>query len=731
MRGVCLRTVASWRRAAYRRRAGVARGLAAAGLLAVGPGPVPAQAQESDTTHTNVEVHVASAGGQPLAQAIIRVTPLPFLGRETAWQVRIPDGAGMAVLQLRATAPHRLVVSARGHQRKTLDIPAGRGPHRLRVILSVDPYVLPPIVASGTIGGGLPPARSVRQVQFDGESLTYATVAEWLGDVAGAGVRRQGAGGRQVVSIRGSRPEAVLVLLDGMPLNDPLTGRADLSTLPVSSLESATLVSGSASTRLGSGAGAGALLLTSRRVTGTQGAASVRAEAPGGLSFDARIGLGSADRRMGLNLAGSRFGNEFEYVNRLLPGSPVETRRNADVSAVNGGLTAGIGAAHGVLRVERIERGVPGRMGTSLFDEARAEDRSWTASAGLETVSGRASAGLRRQTLEYRDGGNGVDSRQAVGEIRLAGELLPRRDLPITLGGRMSWETVRGDGIEGRPARGAVGGYVSAVLSKGWLRIDPAVALDLAASKATVSPELGVSLSISRASRVWGRIGQGFRLPTFADLYFASQYLVRPNADLAPERVVLDSEIGGTGTVRLGAVILEGEGSGWLRRTDDPIVWLASSVAVWSPRNLGELESRGVELSLGVSARYAGESGWRAQVAGSFEDSRVRFGSNKNPLPYHPGATGRLTLEGWLRDVSGRVDIRHTGSRTTSIAATRRLPAFTTVDFTLSRVVRSRFIGVTALARVENLLDHRYELMELFPEPGRRFVVRIEARRPD
>ena len=34
------------------------------------------------------------------------------------------------------------------------------------------------------------------------------------------------------------------------------------------------------------------------------------------------------------------------------------------------------------------------------------------------------------------------------------------------------------------------------------------------------------------------------------------------------------------------------------------------------------------------------------------------------------------------------------------------------------------------IARIENVLDQRYELIELYPEAGRRLVLRLEARRP-
>jgi outer membrane cobalamin receptor len=531
-----------------------------------------------------------------------------------------------------------------------------------------------------------------------------------------------------VVSIRGSRPEDVLVLLDGVPLNDPVTGRADLSVIPTSTLHSATLLRGAASTSLGSGAGAGALLLTSRRVTGTGGGLGLRLESLGGRGLDMEAGTVGRAGRVGMTLSVSEAENEYDFVNSILPGSPVEKRRNADFRSVNSTVTAGVGALRGSVRFDASERGVPGRMGTSLYDSARAEDRAWTTFAGLETSRARTSASWRHHTLMYRDNELVTGSSQQVDEFRLAANMRTGGRVPVTVGARLTRETVRGDGIEGSPGRTVVGLQIASALSAGDFRIDPALAMDVSDGVTAISPQIGLTWAANPSTRVWGRAGRGFRLPTFGDLYFASQYLVRANPDVSPERIVLDAELGAAGSWKIGGARLEGETALWARRTEDPIVWLASAVAVWSPRNLEHLDSRGLEVALGLAAPEA-HFGWRIQVAGTLERNRVGFGSNRNALPYQPAATARLTVQAWRRGTGGRVDLRHTGARTTSVAGTRRLDPFTTVDVSLSQSLGRAGVGLSFLARIENPLHQRYELIELFPEPGRRLVLRFEGRK--
>lgn len=116
-------------------------------------------------------------------------------------------------------------------------------------------------------------------------------------------------------------------------------------------------------------------------------------------------------------------------------------------------------------------------------------------------------------------------------------------------------------------------------------------------------------------------------------------------------------------------------------------------------------------------------------MTGTLQRSQVGFGSNRNPLPYEPGSAGRLSLEAWSGATGARVDVRYTGSRSTSLAATRSLPGFTTMDLSARHHVVARAVRIGLFARIENIMDKRFELIELFPEPGRHFTFRVEAGR--
>lgn len=694
------------------------------GLVAFLPGV--ARAQKVPEGKVSVQVTLVSESGVSVTGATLYVERLDRNGPPYS-VVRVAVDSGVARLRLEVPGRYGIRAVAPGHRsRRTVIVPVG--PAALRLVLPVDPYELPTLAATAAGGGGPGPARSVSQGRFSEESLTYATVADWLRDVPGVTLRGGGPGGAQLLSIRGSRPEDVLVLLDGIPLNNPLTGRADLGRIPTSTLESGTLVQGTASQRYGAGAGAGVLMLTSRTGRGSGVSGGVRMASFGGLGFDLQADGSSGDRRVGLSLSAARDENDFPLRDSERTVGSSLVRTNADATELHGAMTLTSGAWFGSLRYDRSERGVGGRAGTRVFDDARAGDRSWVMAAGLDRPRVRGSASLGLHRLEYASPSRDVASAQEVGELRVVGDVdLP--STPLVVGARLTREQVRGDALAGRAGRLALGARVAAVLGGPGLRVDPAVSVDVVGDRIEASPELSVSWLPDSRTHVWARIGQGFRLPTFGDMYFSSSYQLRANPDLAPERIAFDSELGAAVRLATARLEIETSASAWARRTEGPIVWLSSSAALWSPRNLGELRARGLDVQVQLSSRPAPDFGWRTQLVGTVQRSRVGFGSNRNPLPYEPGTTARASLEVWKGAAGARCDVRYTGARNTSLAGTRSLEPFTTIDISARRHFEAGSLRIGLFGRIENLLDRRYQLVELYPEPGRHFTLRIEAGR--
>ena len=112
------------------------------------------------------------------------------------------------------------------------------------------------------------------------EEKGYHTVAEAIMSVAGISVAQSGGMGQQTsFFVRGADSGKVLVLLDGMRLNDPSTtnGTALLDTLTTSNIEQIEIIKGGMSSIWGSNASAGVInIITKQPKDGTRGSVSLQ-----------------------------------------------------------------------------------------------------------------------------------------------------------------------------------------------------------------------------------------------------------------------------------------------------------------------------------------------------------------------------------------------------------------------------------------------------------------------
>ncbi|MGI9037425.1 MAG: TonB-dependent receptor, partial [Gemmatimonadota bacterium] len=381
-------------------------------------------------------------------------------------------------------------------------------------------------------------ARSVeRWAPGDGTSA-WQSLSDWLDARGATSVRGFGGGGRQVLSIRGSRPEGVLVLLDGVPLNDPVTGTADLSTVSLASLASVTLVRGSGAARYGSGALAGALLLESG-AEGDGRSARLAAGSFGRREASGRAGMGMGETSLELSAGLATAENDYPFENRLAPGSPVETRSGADHTSLWAGVGVRTDRLRANARLDDLERGIPGRSGTTAFAGSRWAERR--ASANASYLLGRAAlrAGVRRLGMTYTPGDGGEPARQHATDIRAGAEGELPGPVPALLALRFSAERLSGDAVADAPTRLAAGATLRHDLRLGGATaeaarfgLEPALSVDVTRGASAASPELGAWYRTGAGSRLYGRVGQAFRIPTFADLHFEAAPGVRANADL-------------------------------------------------------------------------------------------------------------------------------------------------------------------------------------------------------
>ena len=141
-------------------------------------------------------------------------------------------------------------------------------------------------------------ARVIDRAEIEARNVAFA--ADLLSTVPGVGVARTGAfGGVTAIRLRGASADKTLVLIDGVPVDDPSdpNGAFDASSLQTGDLERVEILAGPQSSLWGSEAIGGVVAFTTRELDG------VRANLEGGSFSTVRgfAGVGTATDRYAVN----------------------------------------------------------------------------------------------------------------------------------------------------------------------------------------------------------------------------------------------------------------------------------------------------------------------------------------------------------------------------------------------------------------------------------------------
>ncbi len=540
---------------------------------------------------------------------------------------------------------------------------------------------------------------------------------------AGLVVRRSGSGGPATPQLGGGSPDELLVLIDGFPANDPLTGRADLGSLSTGDVARVTLEPGAQGAREGSRAIAGVLRVETRQDIAPEAAVTVGPHGAGAARLAATMGRGT------LVLRRETFADGFGYDVPAVRGSGEADRINSDGSrwSLHGGWRGGFTAT---VRATASDRGIPGIV-TNPTPRARASDRSlFVGGRGGRHLEGEGSLEWLRTRARDPMPPSGPAYDAATEGLGLRGAIiLPHR---VALGrwsgsARLSLEArhdaYRGDGVRRGASfdRGAVGW--SATVTRGgdaWWSVAPALRLDWWTDGSPVaSGRVDVAWTKS-ATTLSAGLGSAVTAPALSDLFFREGVGVALNPDLRPERVRWEVQAGIT---RHGLALgMPVEGSIRLQygRVDDMILWSPDFRFVWSPRNF-DVRRGGAGIVLRAKPRPNLSAGATATW------TPVTYIPSGTQVQYRPRSTVSSDLS-WTPG-SWRIDLRwhRIGRRYPNGAGQNPLPPINLLDGGLERRVTSY---AALRVDVQDLLDERATYIAGYPTPGRSAALTLTVNLP-
>ncbi|MFL5539739.1 MAG: TonB-dependent receptor plug domain-containing protein, partial [Longimicrobiaceae bacterium] len=554
--------------------------------------------------------------------------------------------------------------------------------------------------------------------------------------------------GAKTASIRGSAADEVLVLVDGVALNDPVTGEADLSAVPAGTIERITVLPGARTARYGARAVAGVVLIETRAAearqavelsAGTLGEWGARGEAGGAL------GRGAWSAGGGLR----RVGGGFDYP-RDVNDPTIVRRTNDDLREWS---AFGAGAAPlggGELRLrggwDGLDRGIPGQGHTPTVD-ARQEMGRGRASASWRRTSARSSLSLllagATQRVRFSDplppSGLPYDdtTRVRTAELRVEGErALPETGLVRGVGAGVQAGVQHVDAGSLSPlaprTRRDFGVFADARGGTTLARLPLSLSAVARVDRDGVTGDWFVSRSLSAgtavgAVRVEIANRSSFSPPSLGDQFFREGVGVVANPDLRPERVPNEWELSASADARAGAAELTLSAAAYTGDVKGMIVWLPDFTFRWSPRNL-DVDRRGADARLQAAFPAA-----RLRLSGAWSIARITYVQDGEDsgiqVAYRPEHSGLFTGEWSPGPWRAELAARYTGLRYPAPAKVNALPGFWSAEAGLSREWRAGgWTAVTAID-VDRLFGERESLIAGYPEPGRRVRFDLRLRR--
>lgn len=557
-------------------------------------------------------------------------------------------------------------------------------------------------------------------------------------------IKSYGQGSLATTSFRGGSANHTAILWNGFNIGSPMNGQVDLSLIPVGIADHVSIQYGGSSALWGSGAVGGTIQLNN---------------APAfdhGLTVDAGASFGSFnDRRQHLGIAISKANwissislfnvtatNDFEYFNPAEPDVPEQRLPNAQL-AQYGLLAENYFRINDRQRInvrfwyQHNDRDIPSSL-LQVNSTANQQDESYRATTEWQRLGTKVNSYVRAawfdEQLQWF--GSNTDSAAfnrsktviAEAEMRITLSHLQRIDIGIN----NTFAHAVSDGYPDGPQQNRTALFTSYRFNTKNQRSITTLSLRqevVAQQFVPFTYSLGSEFEVREWLTAKANFSKVYRIPTFNDLYWTPG----GDVDLLPESGY-SGEFGlaAQGALRPG-VSITADGTVFQRTMDNWIIWLPTG-AYWSPQNIMNVWSRGVEMR--------GELAWRVRnttikldvmtnytVSTNRTTTTVNDASVDKQLIYVPIYSGHGKLTIGYKDLLVSAGADYTGYRYTSTDNRAFLEPYLLMDASVSyRITSGKKYIASLMVQGYNLFDADYQVMLGRPMPMRNFQLRIDLR---
>ncbi len=240
-----------------------------------------------------------------------------------------------------------------------------------------------------------------------------------------------------------------------------------------------------------------------------------------------------------------------------------------------------------------------------------------------------------------------------------------------------------------------------------------------------ILPGAGITF-LSPYIKIYASIGRNYRAPTFNELYWHPG----GNPELQPEES-FNTEAGFQFDIPFRGFALNLNTAIYRSQVKNQVRWLPVTADIWSPQNILQVRSRGIEVSAEISAgsrmhRLSGNYRY-----GTSEKTAAEFKGDPtvgNRLPYLPAETWMVALHSGISELSGGIQLSSTSFRYTTFSNDpyNIIPSYMLARCWAGFPVHIAGQHLRINGGIENLFDKQYQVMPGYPMPGRQFYLELK-----
>ncbi len=551
-----------------------------------------------------------------------------------------------------------------------------------------------------------------------------------------------GTGSLSSVSMRGSTSSQVLILLDGERINSPLSGGVDIDNLPIANIKRVEIIRGGHSAMYGADAVGGIINVITKQPYGS----SINIWTGAGAFSTYSYGIGASRQIKSLSglisLSNDQSKSDFPFIDRS---GRTMVRENADYKKRNGSgkllwnfsdstnFTVSLNHSYS-------DNGSPGMIGLYTPQAKKREkwnnikmdiEHDFSSSSSFKALINRRSTVLRYINPQYPYPTDDTH-KSNTNSAELQTYLFRRTLFPLTFGIQIRDENVNSTTVKERD-RIAFGGYVQQeirkVLSNNPLNmkevlIFPAIRWDHYSDfESGLSPKVGFLTSFGNKFSIRANVGRSYRAPTMNDLYWPEDPYTSGNPNLKPERSI-DMDAGFNFLLSKPSSMLRVSTTYFLSHLNNGIRWTPGKGGKWSPINITEINSSGVEIETKLNVSVFDKPDILSFGANyTFIKAEDKLKRQLTNQPKHAfGYSFQIGPESLWVQAQGL----YNSERYYTVQNTKWLDPFMKHDIKIGTERRIYGNAKTSLIfEIRNVFDTKYQILADYPLPGREWNVKI------